>query len=108
MATEMLMKNKEAVRQFYAAFDDDNFDTLRKLTSPEMFKKTQELVQLTRSMFSDHSLHIQELIAEDDSVMARVLSNGRHTGEFMGVPATGRKWEGNYFLHWLRSAEWLW
>jgi predicted ester cyclase len=45
--------------------------------------------------FSDHQVTIQELIAEDNRVMACMHSKGRHTGEFFGVPGTGRHWEDN-------------
>jgi len=100
-------QHKDKVRQYLAAFDNDDFDALRKLTSADMFKKTKDMVRLTRSMFSDHSLPIQELIAEGDSVMARVLSNGRHTGDFLGVPATGRTWRGNEGVGIFRFADGL-
>ncbi len=44
-----------------------------------------------RSSFSDLRYEVQDAIAEDDKVVLRVMSKGRHTGEFMGFPATGRE-----------------
>ncbi|WP_243451923.1 ester cyclase [Sphingosinicella soli] len=36
---------------------------------------------------------VTDLVAEDDLVMARVLTRGRHIGEYMGLPGTGRPFE---------------
>jgi steroid delta-isomerase-like uncharacterized protein len=42
---------------------------------------------------SDHRMTIDDLIAEDDRVAVRLRSHARHTGTFMGIPATGREYE---------------
>ena len=41
--------------------------------------------------FPDLYLSIEDLIAEGDKVVWRFVSNGTHTGPFMGMPATGKK-----------------
>jgi steroid delta-isomerase-like uncharacterized protein len=41
--------------------------------------------------FPDLQLSIEDLIAEGDKVVWRFVSNGTHTGPFMGIPATGKK-----------------
>jgi predicted ester cyclase len=41
----------------------------------------------------DFKTEIQELIAEGDKVVARVIMTGTHTGDFYGIPATGRRVE---------------
>ena len=38
----------------------------------------------------DIQIHIQDIIAEDDKVMVRVLLEGTHSGPGLGVPPTGR------------------
>jgi steroid delta-isomerase-like uncharacterized protein len=43
------------------------------------------------SGFPDIHLDIEQLIAQDDHVAARLTVRGTHQGPFMGVPATGRK-----------------
>jgi predicted ester cyclase len=95
MSQTQLEQNKEAVRRYMEAFNHEDLDTIRRLTSPEMFEKSEQALKWVHATFSDHSLHSQEIIAENDTVVVRILSNGRHTGEFRGVPATGRSWEGN-------------
>ena len=37
---------------------------------------------------SDARMTIEDMIAEDDKVAVRLMSHGRHTGEFMGLPPT--------------------
>jgi predicted ester cyclase len=95
MSQTQLEQNKEAVRRYMEAFNNEDLDTIRRLTSPEMFEKSEQTLNWVQATFSDHSLHSQEMVAENDTVVVRLLSNGRHTGEFMGVPGTGRSWEGN-------------
>ena len=40
--------------------------------------------------FPDLHFEIEDVIAEDDKVLARWTLTGTHRGEFMGVPASGR------------------
>jgi steroid delta-isomerase-like uncharacterized protein len=41
---------------------------------------------------SDHWMRIDDVIAEGDKVAVRLRSHARHTGTFMGMPATGREY----------------
>lgn len=43
-----------------------------------------------RSSFSDLLYDIKDEIVEGDKVVVRVISSGRHTGEFIGFPPTGK------------------
>jgi predicted ester cyclase len=43
-----------------------------------------------RSGFPDIRFHLEALVSEGDMVVARTVTEGTHTGEFMGHPATGR------------------
>ena len=47
--------------------------------------------QIMLTGFPDYQTVINDLIAESDRVVARITMSGTHTGNFMGVPATG-KW----------------
>lgn len=46
----------------------------------------------TDAVFSDRSIAIEDLIAEGDKVVIRWTLKATHTGEYMGVPATGKQW----------------
>jgi steroid delta-isomerase-like uncharacterized protein len=63
---------------------------------------------------SDARMTIEDLIAEGDKVAVRLISHGRHTGEFMGVPASGKEYDisethifritgGKVVEHWLNA-----
>ena len=50
-----------------------------------------ETMRLFHSGLADLQIEIQDLIAEDDRVVVQLVFSGIHTGEFAGVPPTGRK-----------------
>jgi predicted ester cyclase len=44
-----------------------------------------------RSAFSEQRYDIHHVIAEGDTVAVHLTHSGRHTGEFLGIPATNRR-----------------
>jgi steroid delta-isomerase-like uncharacterized protein len=42
---------------------------------------------------TDISMTIDDLIAEGDKVVARITARGTHTGDFMGMPASGKSYQ---------------
>jgi steroid delta-isomerase-like uncharacterized protein len=51
------------------------------------------VVRMFRTAFPDFYMTIEDILAEDDLVVARFVEGGTHQGEFMGIPATGRRTE---------------
>jgi predicted ester cyclase len=45
------------------------------------------------SAFPDFEMEIVELIAEDETVVAHFRCSGTHRGTWLGIPATGRRFE---------------
>ena len=43
------------------------------------------LIELCRLGFSDLRLHVEDMVAEDDRVVARFVARGTHDGSFMGA-----------------------
>jgi steroid delta-isomerase-like uncharacterized protein len=43
------------------------------------------------TVFSDFAPEVQRMVAEHDCVAAHFIVRGRHTGDFLGFPATGRE-----------------
>jgi predicted ester cyclase len=41
--------------------------------------------------FSDQKWTVHRVVADDDTVALHCTHSGRHTGEFFGIPATGRR-----------------
>jgi steroid delta-isomerase-like uncharacterized protein len=48
------------------------------------------LVGMFRSAFPDYRDSIEDLVAEGDKVVVRWTFRGTHTGDFQGIPATGK------------------
>lgn len=53
----------------------------------------KDLVDMFRAGFPDWTETLEDVIAEDDRVVARIVGRGTHLGEFQGIPATGRRVE---------------
>ena len=58
-------------------------------TDPGVGGAIQTMLWL-QSAFSDQRYEIHQLVAEGDTVVAHLTHHGRHTGEFLGLPPTGR------------------
>ena len=57
---------------------------------PELVK---QIARFYRSAFPDLQIAIEDLIAEEDRVAARVTISGTHQGEMLGIPPTGKRVE---------------
>lgn len=51
----------------------------------------RRLFRLLREGFPDFNITIEDLLNDGDKVVARVTLRGTHSGEFLGLPPTGRK-----------------
>jgi steroid delta-isomerase-like uncharacterized protein len=51
----------------------------------------RQLVAMYRSAFPDVRSWVEQVVAQDDLVAARLVTTGTHTGTLMGIPATGKK-----------------
>jgi steroid delta-isomerase-like uncharacterized protein len=49
----------------------------------------RQLFKMMHAAITDFHVDVHDLLQEDDKVVARVSFVGTHTGEFMGVPASG-------------------
>ena len=50
----------------------------------------KQVFTMYRNAFPDFRLSVEDLIAEDDKVVARWVTQGTHQGELMGIPPTGK------------------
>ena len=72
--------------EFYSTDSFDHMPVPGQLPGPEGVKRDFANI---RAAFPDWHQEIEDLIAEDDKVVVRWRSTGTHSGDFMGLPATG-------------------
>jgi steroid delta-isomerase-like uncharacterized protein len=78
------------LRRDFAALDKlfaHNYTVNGMLIGPEGVKQA---VEFFHSALADLSLELNEIVAEDNKVVARWTVRGRHVGEFMGVTPTDK------------------
>jgi predicted ester cyclase len=93
-------QNEAAVRHCFENASKGNFDVLDQSISPDYVLHPEEvrgidglteMVQGYRSAFADLRVTIDHQFAEGDYVATRTTITGRHEGDLMGVPPTGRE-----------------
>ncbi len=94
------MSNTELVKKWYGCIDNQDFDMLATLMSPEhkfhnplspVPSNVQEHLGMAQMMTAAlKGEHIMEQVVEgQDTVVVRGRWTGTHVGEFNGVPASG-------------------
>jgi steroid delta-isomerase-like uncharacterized protein len=95
-------QSKAVVRRCFEELDRQSLDFLDELCTPGYrvhFPGTPEPMGSEASKpvwsqyfvaFPDLRHTVEDLFAEDDRVVLRMRIRGTHTGEFMGLPPTGR------------------
>jgi predicted ester cyclase len=87
-------QNKLLVRRLVdEAVAKRNVDILDELAAGEFAEIAKRWVRPFQSAFPDFTMEIVELIADEDAVAAHFKCSGTHSGEWLGVPATGRRFE---------------
>ena len=94
--------NKAAVRGCFEQASQGNFDALHSIVTPDYVVHPDDVrgpdglaerVQGYRDAFADLSVTIEHQFTEGDYVATRTTIRGRHEGDLMGAPATGRQVE---------------
>lgn len=100
-----LEENKKIIRRYQECYNSNNLDGLDEVMAfdvltpkimpnmPSGLEGAKAVHQKTLLGMPDFRTEIQELIAEEDKVAARVIMTGTHTGDFYGIPATGKRVE---------------
>ncbi len=100
----MSEENKQLIRRFYQAIDDGDPAILDQFIAreyddhhppfpnlPPGAAGSREAFYRALAAFSDFRHQVIDQIAEGDRVVTRMAASGRHTGEFLGIPATGKE-----------------
>ena len=96
-------QNKAIVRRNYETADKNDLTTFSEQLAPDLVLhypgmpgqlNREALIQMMNVMFSGltQRQHVfEDQIAEDDKVATRLTLHAVHTGEFQGMPATGKQ-----------------
>jgi predicted ester cyclase len=87
-------QNKLVVRRLIdEAVAHHNIDILDELAEGAFAEIAKRWVRPFQGAFPDFEMKIVELVAEGDTVVGHFRCSGTHRGEWLGVPATGRRFE---------------
>jgi steroid delta-isomerase-like uncharacterized protein len=99
------MGNADTMRRAYDLLNGGDVDGFGELVS-DAFVEHQEtpgvpptkagvldMFRSYRGIFPDMHMKVDEVLESGDRTIARVSVSGTHQGEFMGVPASGRRGE---------------
>lgn len=85
-------ENKVLVRRFIEdAVTKRNIGAVAEFAAGDFAESAKNWVSPFRSAFPDFDMEIVELIAEGQKVVGHFRCSGTHEGEWLGVPATGRR-----------------
>jgi predicted ester cyclase len=106
MSTAEVARNKETFRRFQDAVNtcDEEFisKSIDELVEPDATIRTplpgdatgaqvlKHVWAVLLAAFPDLQLNVEDLIGEDDKVVARIVVTGTHRGDYMGVEPTGK------------------
>lgn len=97
------MDHAATVRRFYDLINGGDIDGFGSLLADDFvehehlpgLEPTKDGVlaffRMQKAAFPDMRMDVQDVIASGDRVVIRVRYTGTHGGDFMGMPATGRR-----------------
>jgi steroid delta-isomerase-like uncharacterized protein len=103
--TDALERNKALVRRFIdEIFLKRDFSAVDELLTEDFTPHTwgpmppgrdglKEAIGRVSAGVSDARMTVEDVIAEGDRVAVRLTSSATHTGEFMGMPPSGERYE---------------
>ncbi len=88
-------------RRIAQAWNEGNLQIIDEVYAPNFVnhftgedrEKLKQAIKGTRAAFSDLHLTIDDFIVEDDKLVARWTARSTHTGDYLGIPVTGRRLE---------------
>lgn len=95
-------ENKKIVQRYQEIYNSNDLDALGEVVADDLLtpkimpgmasglEGAKQVHKKTLIGMPDWHTVIDDLIAEGDKVVARITMTGTHTGDFYGIPATGR------------------
>jgi steroid delta-isomerase-like uncharacterized protein len=94
--------NKETIRRYFAAMDRQDFAGVAETLAPNYrghfggnpetldAQGLQGFAMSFLTALADVEHRVEGLVADDTQAAVRITVHGRHVGELMGIPATGK------------------
>jgi steroid delta-isomerase-like uncharacterized protein len=96
-------ENKELCRRLYTAVSTGDYDAIDQLVVPNFIEHTmvapgmpagreglKALFRMIRQAMPDMVMTPEDIVAEGDRVAIRAVMTGTQTGEWMGIPPSGK------------------
>ena len=91
MSTE---EGKELVRRLVEeVVNRRDLDALDEIATGQLARLARRWISPFRASFPDFTMRIVSLVAEGDRVVGHFACSGTHTGEWLGIAPTGRRFE---------------
>jgi steroid delta-isomerase-like uncharacterized protein len=99
----MSSSNKTIVARLYSEVSQGNLNVIDELASTDLVEHevtpgipptragVRQMFEGMRAAFPDFELVADDMIAEGDKVFVRATMRGTQRGDFMGMPASGKK-----------------
>lgn len=96
---------KQTLRSVYDAFNARDLDGLDERFHDDFVEYEEfpgiptdrtaprAMMEMLSQSFPDFAFNVEDVIQEGSKVMARGRMTGTHEGEFMGMPATGKRFD---------------
>ena len=104
-------QNIELAKKMFEAWGKGDMETFGELAAPSYvyyypsstekptsLEELREMAKMFWNGFPDMSFTMEEIYAAGDRVTFRFIQRGTHTGDFMGIPATGNAFESSGIL----------
>ncbi len=95
-------ENKKIVRRYQEIYNSNDLEALGEVVSQDLLtpkimpgiptgmEGAKAAHRIMLAGFPDYQTVIDDLVAEGDKVVARITMSGTNTGNFMGIPPTGK------------------
>jgi steroid delta-isomerase-like uncharacterized protein len=94
---------KNILRRYQEIYNSNDLERLTEVVSedlltphimpgvPHGLEGAKAAHQIMLAGFPDYQTNIEDIVAEENKAAARIKMTGTHTGEFMGIPPTGKR-----------------
>ena len=92
-------ENKAMVRRTIEAANVQDYAVFDELMTPELAQQSKDIMHWLYATFEGHHFDVIDMVADGDTVMARIAARGGHSGAWEGILPTGKQWTNKGFVY---------